>query len=104
MPAKAKVKTFTEKQLARLPDMGYWLATMNGQLYEAVCIMNGKCKYTRAPHGEWSTLLWSCAPTSKAVSENRYGVTWEHFADHASMIAKYPDIGFGANVKAPNDV
>jgi len=103
MAGKTKTKTFTDKQLARLPDMGYWLSTFNGQLYTAVCIMNGKCKYTRAPHGSWSTLLWSCAPTRKAVAENRYGETWEHFPDHASLMAKYPNIGFGADVKAPND-
>lgn len=99
----AKTKTFTEKQLARLPDMGYWLGSMNGKYYEVLCIKNGACQYTRAPNGQWSTLLWSCCPTRKQVSGNMYGVTWEHFLDHASMMARHPDIGFDANVKAPND-
>jgi hypothetical protein len=99
----AKTKTFTEKQLARLPAIGYWLGSINGQYYEVVCIMNGACKYTRGPNGQWSTLLWSCAPTRKAVAENLYGETWEFFPDHASMIARHPNIGIGADVKAPND-
>jgi hypothetical protein len=98
----AKTKTFTPKQLARLPDLGYWVgATANG-IAEVVCIKNGACKYLRGDY-DWSTLLWSCCPTRKAVAANEYGITWSHYADHASMLARFPDINRGAQIKAPND-
>jgi hypothetical protein len=102
---KAKVKVFTDRQLTRLPDMGYWATVDHGDAH-VICVMNGRVKYVRYSRNndnDWSTLLWSCCPTRKAIAEERDGMKWQHFPDHASMLAARPDILPGARVKAPND-
>jgi hypothetical protein len=105
MLKKAKgAKVFTEKQLARLPAMGYWVCTHQGGAQSLYCVMNGKVKYIHESWGtEWNTLLWSCCPTAKMIAAGAEG-TYEHFVNHASLLARYPKIKDGAKVKAPNDV
>jgi hypothetical protein len=101
---KAKgAKVFTDKQLARLPALGYWVCTYPGGAQAYYCVMNGAVKYIHESWGtEWNTLTWSCCPTAKMVAENRDG-QYQHFADHASLVAKLPNIKDGARVKSPND-
>jgi hypothetical protein len=103
----AKTKTFTDKQKARLPDVGYLVVSQvhEGQLRSqgVYCIMNGAVKYIHdCGNHEWSTLLWSCCPTRKQQAESYYG-SYEHFATHELMMARFPDIKSSARVKAPND-
>jgi len=106
VPARKKsgvLKQFSEKQLARLPAAGYWVESY-GASATFYCVMNGAVKYFRGkPDGQWATLLWSCCPTAKAVaSPSEHGITYAHFADHASLLAAHPDIA--PLVKAPNDL
>jgi hypothetical protein len=103
-PRSKKVKEFTPKQLARLPDMGYWVED-HGNAMGFYCLMNGRIKYIHAHHrdGEWSTLLWSCCPTRKQIANPQYGQKYYHFNTHAEMLEKFPDIRPSARVKAPND-
>ena len=101
----AKTKTFTEKQTARLPDTGYLVVSQvrEGTVHsQAVyCIMNGAVKYIHdGGNYQWSTLLWSCCPTRKQQAESYYG-SYEHFATHALMMARFPEIKSSASVKAP---
>lgn len=101
----AKTKTFTPKQLARLPDIGYWVGHYpNSESVEIFCVMNGQVKYIHHSWGkEWNTLMWTCCTTRNQIASGEYGVKWEHFHNHASMLAKHPDIKDPARVKAPND-
>jgi len=97
------LKVFSEKQLQRLPAAGYWIATEGGYT-TYYCVMNGAVKYIHSCHdGDWNTLLWSCCPTAKQIAASPSG-TYEHFVDHASMLAGRPDVKRGARVKAPNDL
>jgi hypothetical protein len=100
----AALKAFSEKQLQRLPAAGYWVETL-GNLTTVYCVLNGAVKYVHANAGsQWGTLLWSCCPTAKQIAERQHGMTYEHFADHASLLARYPNISEGARIKAPNDL
>jgi len=99
----AKLKAFSEKQLARLPAAGYWIHR-EGKMVTYYCVMNGAVKYIHDCHdGDWSTLLWTCCPTAGQIAAAAPGA-FENFADHAGMLAKYPDVKRGAKVKAPNDL
>ncbi|HEY9793714.1 MAG TPA: hypothetical protein V6D22_25180 [Candidatus Obscuribacterales bacterium] len=104
-PRSKKVKEFTPKQLARLPDMGYWVEE-HGNSKSFYCLMNGRIKYIHGGHrdGEWSTLLWSCCPTRKQIANPQHGEKYHHFKTHAEMLEKFPDIRPAARIKAPNDV
>ncbi|MGD9683009.1 MAG: hypothetical protein AB7W16_17610 [Candidatus Obscuribacterales bacterium] len=96
-----KLKAFSEKQLARLPRLGYWVVLYNGRPYDFICVKNGAVKYTRPGHEEWHTLLWSCCPTAKQVAADPDKHLY--FADHASMLARFPDAEGAACMPAPND-
>lgn len=96
-----KLKAFSEKQLARLPQLGYWVELYNGQPYDFICVKNGAVKYTRSGYEQWTTLLWSCCPTAKQVAAEPD--KFLYFADHKSMLARFPDAEGGVRMPAPND-
>lgn len=107
----SKTKSFTPKQLARLPDAGYVLAFfLLPPLAKSVAgyaIMNGTCKYIHQDWGlktGWCTLLWSCCPTRRQLAKPEAHVRYEHFTTHAAMIAAYPGLAPVFHVKAPNDI
>lgn len=98
-----KTKTFTPKQMARLPDPGYVLEMNGPVVITVVCVKNGQVKYTRGDY-TWSTLLWSCCPTRKQVANGQHGLTYQQFPTHEAMMAAHPELKpEGAREKAPND-
>ncbi|HMO22628.1 MAG TPA: hypothetical protein PKC98_16845, partial [Candidatus Melainabacteria bacterium] len=99
--AKKKSGEFTEKQLARLPEHGYWVELYNNQPTSFICVKNGAVKYTRPGNNAWYTLLWSCCPTAKQIagSPDQY----RFFKDHAALAVAYPDLEGAFKEPAPND-
>ena len=116
-----KTGTFTEKQLARLPEAGYWVMRFepqdsNYRSYVIYCIMNGEVKYIRRDSSngtmnlrnpnEWSTLLWSCMPTKNMIErDNGDGThTYIHFKTIEEAAESFGDkLPNGFDKKAPND-
>lgn len=117
-----KNKQFSEFQLKRLAELGYWVEYWPAQqkFPTVICIKNGMCKYIRSDRGEpaeWSTLLWSCAPTKKAVLKeddyaNRYPTikeeySWTYFATFEELETyiktNFADAPAGYHKRAPND-
>lgn len=99
--AKKKPGEFSEKQLARLPEHGYWAEIYNNQPTSFICVKNGAVKYTRPGHEGWHTLLWSCCPTAKQIAGSPDD--FRFFKDHGALIAAYPDLEGGFKEPAPND-
>lgn len=99
--AKKKPGEFTEKQLARLPEHGYWVELYNNQPNSFICVKNGAVKYTRPGNNAWYTLLWSCCPTAKQIagSPDQY----RFFEDHAALAVAYTDLEGAFKEPAPND-
>ena len=58
------MKQFTQKQIDRLADFGYWLETYQGQFVGVTCIKNGSVKFSTGGD-DWTTRVWSLAPTRK---------------------------------------
>ena len=113
-----KTGVFTPNQQARLPEEGYvlsfFIGTSTYKSTSAYCIMNGEVKYIRYEeiHGghwsslfssKWNTLLWSCMPTKKQIANPTPEETFHHFKTHEEMIAAFPTLPKGFDVKAPND-
>lgn len=100
-----KAKVFTEKQIERLPEEGYWLQFSSGSSRPtAICNMNGRIKYIHSLWGEeWCTLLWSCCFTKKQIERKEWGETYEHFKTHADLVKAHPELDSYFHVKAPND-
>jgi hypothetical protein len=102
----AKTKTFTQKQIDRLPDEGYWLQYPSaGKRPSAVCIMNGQLKYIHNEWGkDWCTLMWTCCYTKKEIANPEFPSTiYEHYKTHLDMITAHPELDNAFQNKAPND-
>lgn len=119
-----QIKEFTQKQIDRLPNEGYWLSYFKsnnpsimknlGERPSAYCIKNGMIKYIHSMWGnEWCTLLWTCMNTkrqilkdneSKMLSGDSYeGSYHEHYDTHDEMIKAHPELDSAFQKKAPND-
>lgn len=110
---KLKEKSWTPKQLERLPDTGYWLGTYDfgkpylGEMvhYTGYCIMNGYIRYVRTDSNyDWSTLLWSCMPTRRQIETGEDPrAKFYHFATLEEMLSAYPDLPAKFHEKPDND-
>lgn len=116
-----KPKSWTDKQISRLPKEGYWLS-----IYEApikndgtyisttlYCIMNGYIKYIREDvmcgqsegyHPEWVTLLWTCMPTERMINNPEEYTTYYHYETIEEVIKYNPTLSKKFHTKAPNDL
>lgn len=98
-----QLKTFSEKQLARLPEHGYWVESFDGKPQSFICVKNGQVKYTRPGSDGWYTLMWTCCPTAKQIASDKNNKDYEFFADHASLLARYGEDVLAVRDPAPND-
>lgn len=113
MEKREKIKVFSQKQIERLPDFGYWveMSKVNGVLDDdvsVICIMNGSCKYIRTLYNtnSWNTLLWTCVPTRNMVKGEKTGLFetfFEYYKTYDEMINKHPEFTKWIFSKAPND-
>lgn len=102
-----KPKKWTPLQEYRLPEPGYLLQYVNDDVsnYSIICIKNGYVKYSRSlvMDNLWHTLLWSCCPTKKQISEsdkNGSIMRYEWFSSYTEFITTHPEIRVQV---APND-
>jgi hypothetical protein len=106
MKTKLQPKEWTPKQLERLPAPGYWLNRyqMGSEIYyTAYCNMNGYFKYVRTDgaNNTWGTLRWTCAPTTKEISQNPD--QWYHFQTLDEMKERFPHLNKSFFEKPVND-
>jgi hypothetical protein len=97
-------KQFSNYQLSRLADLGYWVHTI-GNYVDVTCISSVSVKLCRSmsPTADWHTLMWACAPTKKASQEEP---GYQHYPSHADMITAHPEFTHkipAACTPAPND-
>jgi len=102
---KLKKKEWTPKQMERLPKPGYWVSRYKDMEEVSVyCVMNGYVKYIHYLCGrDWNTLLWTCMPTAKQITESMDGFSFEYFGTYGEMKSKYPTHILSKLGKAPND-
>lgn len=103
-----KPKRWTPHQLNRLPKPGYWLSefTFTGgkKSYTAYCIMNGAIKYVRDDfNSNWSTLLWSCMPTQKQITNGKPNTVFSYYPTLDDMITANPSLPDTFKSKPVND-
>jgi hypothetical protein len=112
MAKQLKPKEWTEKQLARLPQPGYWLYEFKrvhprGTYHEftAYCVKNGYIRYIRTdnPNPTWWTLLWSCMHTQKQIASPRPEETFHFFNTLEEMQQAFPHLHPNFFVKPEND-
>ena len=96
-------KPFNQRQLERLAAPGYWVEGV-GAYVDVICISHNAVKYCRSmwKSRDWTTLLWSCAPTKRTCLKDGF----QHYPTHAEMMAAHPEfadkIPYACH-KAPND-
>ena len=104
---KLKVKTWSDKQLSRLPKTGYWLHIGREPLNRITlyCVKNGYIRYIRTDrtNPEWGTLYWTCMPTAKQINAGNEWSTWFHFETIDDMIANDSGLPKEFYVKPDND-
>jgi hypothetical protein len=115
MKKKLKPKEWTEKQLARLPQPGYWLyefqyssgvPTLADKSYSAYCVKNGYIRYIRDDIGtpsSWHTLLWSCMHTRNQIAKPQPEETFHYFATIEQMQEAFPGLHPAFFKKPEND-
>jgi hypothetical protein len=109
--AKQKTKAWTEFQLKRLPDSGYWIEEFfcndTTIWHTGYCQMNGRIKYIRDDLGNpnWYTLQWNCMPTRNQIIEAHKGSQkrFHHFNTIQEMQDKFPNLHPNFYIKPEND-
>jgi hypothetical protein len=120
-PKKKGDKTWTENQLLRLGERGYYitywgLPTDEPTDFGVVYIGNGKCLYL---HGlghftKWETLSWVAAPTKKKIEDDKANSKsvmerYIYFRTHADLM-RFKNIGYqpgartSANLQEERDI
>lgn len=99
---KKNPNEFTEFQLNRLPEHGYWVELYDGEPTSFICVKNGKVKYVKSPRADqWNSLLWNCCPTAKQIKAKPED--FRFFATHEELLAAFPNAEGPVREPAPND-